>query len=197
MVIMVMNIRVMKIKWYMYMPSHCMNYVRVTECSPLYIPMPMCSVYPVKRAHGLAVYHFIVVTLLVLRIFVWFTHAYSSSRSTGIGAIGRWLTQCRCQWRKFWRIWEESSSNGNISRVTDPLWGELTSNYWIPLTKAIDAELWFFLWSMPWINGWTNNREAGDLGRHRAHYDVTVMMTPNRSETQPSPNCVLYSWGVF
>ena len=29
-----------------------------------------------------------------------------------------------------------------------------------------------------WINGWVNNREAGDLRRHRAHYDVTVMNTP-------------------
>ena len=26
-----------------------------------------------------------------------------------------------------------------------------------------------------WIDGWTNNRDAGDLRRHRAHYDVTVM----------------------
>ena len=26
-----------------------------------------------------------------------------------------------------------------------------------------------------WINGWVNNREAGDLRRYRAHYDVTVM----------------------
>ena len=25
------------------------------------------------------------------------------------------------------------------------------------------------------INGWVNNREAGDLRRHHAHYDVTVM----------------------
>ena len=27
-----------------------------------------------------------------------------------------------------------------------------------------------------WINGWENNREAGDLRRHRAHYDVIVMI---------------------
>ena len=27
-----------------------------------------------------------------------------------------------------------------------------------------------------WINGWVNNREAGDLGRYRAHYDVIVMV---------------------
>ena len=26
------------------------------------------------------------------------------------------------------------------------------------------------------INGWVNNREAGDLRRHRGHYHVTVMM---------------------
>ena len=26
-----------------------------------------------------------------------------------------------------------------------------------------------------WINAWVNNREAGDLRRHHAHYDVMVM----------------------
>ena len=26
-----------------------------------------------------------------------------------------------------------------------------------------------------WINDWVNNREAGDLRRHRGHYDVIVM----------------------
>ena len=28
------------------------------------------------------------------------------------------------------------------------------------------------------INGWVNNREAGELRRHRAHYDVIAMMHP-------------------
>ena len=27
-----------------------------------------------------------------------------------------------------------------------------------------------------WINGWVNNREAGDLRCHSTHYDVTVML---------------------
>ena len=27
-----------------------------------------------------------------------------------------------------------------------------------------------------WINRWVNNREAGDLGRYRVHYDVIVMV---------------------
>ena len=38
------------------------------------------------------------------------------------------------------------------------------------------ALLGFFICA--WINGWVNNRETGDLGRHRAHYDVTVMWHP-------------------
>ena len=28
-----------------------------------------------------------------------------------------------------------------------------------------------------WINGWVNNREARDLRRHSAHYDVIVMIS--------------------
>ena len=29
------------------------------------------------------------------------------------------------------------------------------------------------------INGWVNNGDAGDLRRHRAHYDVTIMWQPS------------------
>ena len=72
------------------------------------------------------------------------------------------------------KMYSMTSSNGNIFRVTGPLCGEFTSHRWIPLTKASDAELWCFLWSAPWIN----NRESGDLRRHRAraHYDVIVII---------------------
>ena len=41
------------------------------------------------------------------------------------------------------------SSNENIFRITGPLLGESTSDQWIPLTKASDAELRCFLWSAP------------------------------------------------
>ena len=36
-----------------------------------------------------------------------------------------------------------TSSNGNIYRITGPLWGGSTGHRWIPS----DAELWCFLWS--------------------------------------------------
>ena len=68
-----------------------------------------------------------------------------------------------------------TSSNGNIFRVTGHLCGEFIGHRWIPITKASDAELWYFLWSAPWINGWVNNREPGDLRHPHAHYDVIVM----------------------
>ena len=41
-----------------------------------------------------------------------------------------------------------TSSNGSIFRVTGHLCGEFTGPRWIPHTKASDAELWCFLWSV-------------------------------------------------
>ena len=37
-----------------------------------------------------------------------------------------------------------------------------------------------------WINGWVNNREAGDLRRHRGHYDVSVMKSKFESTNNSS-----------
>ena len=36
-----------------------------------------------------------------------------------------------------------------------------------------------FSFACAWTNSWLNNRDAGDLRRHRAHYDVTVMTWTN------------------
>ena len=59
-----------------------------------------------------------------------------------------------------------TSSNGNIFRVTAPLWREFTSDRWILLTKACDAELLCFLWSAP----------EQTLEKTIAHYYVIVMI---------------------
>ena len=66
-----------------------------------------------------------------------------------------------------------TSSNGNIFRVTGLLCGEFTGHRWIPRTKASDV--FFDLHRKK--NSWVNSREAGDLRRHCAHYDITVMET--------------------
>ena len=39
-----------------------------------------------------------------------------------------------------------------------------------PVARSFDVSFIYV-----WINGWVNNRDAGDLRRHHAHYDVTVM----------------------
>ena len=49
-----------------------------------------------------------------------------------------------------------------------------------------------------WINGWVNNREAGDLRHYRAHYDVTVMCKANailfRPQSVEDRPVGLYDW---
>ena len=47
-----------------------------------------------------------------------------------------------------------TSSNGNIFRVTDSLWGEFAGHRWVPLTKASNADLWcfFYLRLHKWLN---------------------------------------------
>ena len=46
------------------------------------------------------------------------------------------------------------------------------------------------------INDWVNNREAGDLRRHRAHYDVMVMRSLGRPEVRPVVQEVKEGWRV-
>ena len=36
-----------------------------------------------------------------------------------------------------------------------------------------------------WMNDWVNNREAGDVRCHRAHYNVTAMLRPIADRTNP------------
>ena len=48
-----------------------------------------------------------------------------------------------------------------------PVTGEFPSQR--PVTQSFDVFL-----ICAWINNWVNNRKAGDLRRHRVHYDVTV-----------------------
>ena len=41
-----------------------------------------------------------------------------------------------------------------------------------------------------WTNGWVNNRDTGDLRRHHAHYDVTVMgIGTQSSQAVQKPAC--------
>ena len=84
--------------------------------------------------------------------------------------------QCQClddvvTGKSWWRHQMETFSGLlvilAICAGNSPVPGEFTAQK--PVT------LMFYL-IYAWINGWVNNREAGDLRRHRAHYDVTVLV---------------------
>ena len=62
-----------------------------------------------------------------------------------------------------------------------------------------------------WLNGWVNNREVGDLRRHRARYDIIVMIkilsgnvytrksgvTWMKIPGVPRPDDILWSWTLI
>ena len=65
------------------------------------------------------------------------------------------------KWKHFPRYWPFVWGI-HRSSVNSPHKGQSRGALMFPLISAC-------------INCWVNNREAGDLRRHRAHYDVTVM----------------------
>ena len=84
-----------------------------------------------------------------------------------------------------------TSSNGNIFGVPGPLWGDRWD--WPFVRGPVDSlhkgqwrRALMFSLICAWTNGWANNRDAGDLRRHHAHYDVTVM------KTRFSITCIIY-----
>ena len=66
-----------------------------------------------------------------------------------------------------------TSSNGDIFRVTGHLCGKFTGPGEFPAQLRGDLMVSLIC---AWIHGWVNNGEAGDLKRHRAHYDVIVVI---------------------
>ena len=62
-------------------------------------------------------------------------------------------------------------------RVTGHLGGEFIGHRWIPRTKASDGGGFDVFFDLRMNNGWVNSREAGELIRHRAHYDITIMVS--------------------
>ena len=69
------------------------------------------------------------------------------------------------QW--LFEICMKTSSNGNVFRVTGPLWGESTGHRWIPLSNASDVELWCFF-----------DLRLNTRFSKQTYYDVTVMLGP-------------------
>ena len=83
-----------------------------------------------------------------------------------------------------------TSSNGNLFRVTGHFLWEIHRSPVNSPHKSQWREALLFSLICAWINGWVNTREAGDLRRNRAHYDVTIMnkSLPTRSHSMIPKN---------
>ena len=82
-------------------------------------------------------------------------------------------------WKSCQHLTMMTSSNGNIFRVTTGYWPSVRGIHRSPVNSPHKGQ-WrgalIFSLICTRINCWVNNGEAGDLRRHRAHYDVIVMM---------------------
>ena len=93
-----------------------------------------------------------------------------------LGSVGSW-----------WRHQMESfSALLTFCAGNSPVTGEF------PTHKGQWRGTLMFSFICVWINAWINNREAGDLRRHRTHYDVIVMNICNRL-MHACPKC---DWNV-
>ena len=69
--------------------------------------------------------------------------------------------------------------------------------HWSPMKSSHKGQwLGALMFSLicAWINGWVNNREAGDLRRHCSHYDVIVMIINRPAKLQS--RCTNWSLAV-
>ena len=87
---------------------------------------------------------------------------------------GRRLDRSSSWWR---HEMETFSALLAICAGNSPVPGEFPAQR--PVTWSFEASL-----ICVWINGWVNNREAGDLRRYRAHYDVIVMFVDSDNQLE-------------
>ena len=95
---------------------------------------------------------------------------YGSINASELVSCGRFSLRRIQQWPVSW--WRHQMEP--FPRYWPFVWGIHRS----PMNSPHKGQWrWALVFSLicAWINGWVNSREAGDLRRHRAHYDVTLM----------------------
>ena len=99
-------------------------------------------------------------------------------------------------WWLWHLLWIPSNHDDVIKWEHFPLyWPFMRGIHWSPVNSRHKGQwrgaLKFSLICV-WINGWVNNREAGDLRCHRSHYNITVMwMSLNFTDDKSTPVLVM------
>ena len=93
---------------------------------------------------------------LIIASKIWYTHY-----SIDVISVFKCLHDDVIKWKHFPRNWQFVRGI-HRSSVNSPHKGQWRGALMFSLICV-------------WINDWVNNREAGDLRRYRAHYDVIVM----------------------
>ena len=98
-----------------------------------------------------------------------------------------------------WIWWYRASLNKSVALYVTLMMHETCVSWRWRHQRETFSHYWPFVWGIPrspvnsshkgqwrralmfsltwaWTNGWVNNRDAGDLRRHSAHFDVSVML---------------------
>ena len=154
--------------WISYWPSHCWELYTITIDFPLNIAMLFWLEYrtPVSvilrdvlqrqvRSDWFHTQCLIKYTHIYVYVYIWWKAPVTIS-------VQRIEHDDVMKWKHFPRYWPFGRGI-NRSLVDSPHKGQWRGALMFSLICV-------------WINGWVNNREAGDLRRQRAHYDVIVMI---------------------
>ena len=149
----------------------------------------------------------------IIRMTSWFVNPFQSYRPFVGGIRWHFSSQNLCHkhvnrvhstsesyWSDIsWRFSPRNVCHSYVNRMhfklpdpEDVSISDAVSYYW-PQVNSPHKGQWYGALICAWPNGWVNNREAGDLRRHRIHYDVTVMFIDyhmlNLSRFPSTENC--------
>ena len=81
-----------------------------------------------------------------------------------------------------------------IAHMAVPLLTAYTVSFYGTLLSAQWRRALMFSLIYAWANSWANNRDAGDLKRHHADYDVTVISDPSEIHLEFKSCEISFAW---
>ena len=94
-----------------------------------------------------------------------------------------WIAYCSSKWSQLYLHFYQRLHEDVIKRKNFPGYWPCVRGSHLSSVNSPNRGQWrgalLFYFIYAWKKGRVKNREAGDLGRHHAHYDVMVMLVNN------------------